>query len=432
MNPFAEITIFEIAPEKPQYSGAALRGDDVRIVPRIPRDFLQEMLFLSDAAALVLAVLIVFNTTHFPFLVIAGIEALFLVSVALTIFSRSVDRFQLVLALSLSIMLLSVLLNILGAGTWGDYGFFLLCLLAFYRFPLCWSLPLAAAASILLLLTNGLIAALLARNWNTLIGLIPLLLALFFFSWTGWVRRGQYLLMVKLQEAQAQEMERAQELAAIRERTRIARDIHDVLAHSLSVLSIQTQAARLLVSHDPGRLEAKLDEMATLLRESMAESRRIVGVLRSPDSPSESDLAAHVLRTAAERFSAWTGIRCLVEEEGAAHPLTQAQKETLHYALRESLTNAYRHGAARTIWISLRWLHEKVILQIHDDGRGATASSAPFNVREPEAGHGLQGMRERASELGGVMEARALPKRGFLVTVSVPLLYNDASTRKDL
>lgn len=432
MNLFAEITIFETAPEKSQSSGAALWGDDMRPAPRVPRDFLQEMLLLSDVVALVLAVLIVFNTTHFPFPVIAGIEALFLMNVALIILSRSIDRFRLVLALYLSIMLFSGFLNILGAGTWGDYGFFILCLLVWYRFPLRWSLPLVAASSVLLLLTNGLIASLLTRDWNSLVGLVPLLLALLFFSWTGWVRRGQYLLLVKLQEAQAQEMARAQELAAIRERTRIARDIHDVLAHSLSVLSIQTQAARVLVSHDPGRLEAKLDEMATLLRESMAESRRVVGILRSPDSSSENDLLPQTLRTAAERFSAWTGIRCLVEEEGTAHPLTQEQKETLHYALRESLTNAYRHGAAHTIWISLHWLREKVILQIRDDGKGATTSGALFNVREPEAGHGLQGMRERASELGGVMEAHALPKRGFLVTISVPFLYNDASTRKDL
>ena len=106
--------------------------------------------------------------------------------------------------------------------------------------------------------------------------------------WFGWAQRAQYLLVVRLHETQEQlreQMARGEALAAEQERTRIARDIHDVLSHSLAVLSIQVQAARHLMS-DPERLTAKLDDMAMLIRESMAESRRVVGMTLSFTSSS--------------------------------------------------------------------------------------------------------------------------------------------------
>jgi signal transduction histidine kinase len=114
-------------------------------------------------------------------------------------------------------------------------------------------------------------------------------------------------------------MAHTEELATVRERTRIARDIHDVLAHTLTILYVQIRAARQLVRQDPERLATKLDEMAGLLKESLAESRRVVGLLREPAHiSSEKDSGMAILHTLVERFGERTGVRCVFEEKGKA------------------------------------------------------------------------------------------------------------------
>src|SRR5947209_14062816 len=201
-------------------------------------------------------------------------------------------------------------------------------------------------------------------------------------------------------------MVRSEELAAERERTRIARDIHDVLSHSLAVLSIQVQAARQLRTRDPERLAAKLDDMATLIRESITESRRVVGLLREKSpTPREQDNLGSNLRSMAITFNERTGIHCRFEESGIVHALSQRQRETLQLALREMLTNAHRHGAAQTVWITLQWREADIILEMRDDGMGVNAAHSDTLTEEDDNGlgghHGLQGMRERAESIGG-------------------------------
>jgi len=245
--------------------------------------------------------------------------------------------------------------------------------------------------------------------------------------WFGWAQRAQYLLVVRLHETQEQlreQMARGEALAAEQERTRIARDIHDVLSHSLAVLSIQVQAARHLMS-DPERLTAKLDDMAMLIRESMAESRRVVGMLReNPPAPSRQDELSASLRSIATTFNERTGVSCRFAESGTPHNVNPQQRETLQLALREMLTHAHRHGAAQTVWISVGWQAAGITLEVHDDGLGASA--APPETFADERGngegghHGLQGMRERAQALGGQVEAGPAETGGFTVSLRLP------------
>ncbi len=121
-------------------------------------------------------------------------------------------------------------------------------------------------------------------------------------------------------------MVHSEELATERERTRIARDIHDVLSHSLAVLSIQVQAAKHLITRDPERLARNLDDMALLIRESITESRHVVGLLRekSPTSFAEDNLGAS-LRSIATTFNDRTGIHCLIEENGTPHKVVNSR-----------------------------------------------------------------------------------------------------------
>ena len=147
-------------------------------------------------------------------------------------------------------------------------------------------------------------------------------------GWFSWTRRTQYLLVVRLHETEEQlkeQMVHSAELATERERTRIARDIHDVLSHSLAVLSIQVQAARHLVNRDPERLTKKLDDMALLIRESITESRHVVGLLREKPTPFAEDNLGASLRSIASTFNERTGIHCLIEESGTPHKVGQQQ-----------------------------------------------------------------------------------------------------------
>src|SRR5262249_34194463 len=158
-------------------------------------------------------------------------------------------------------------------------------------------------------------------------------------------------------------------------RARIARDMHDVLAHSLTALSIQTQAARQVIGQDPQRAAGILDDIASLLRESIADSRRLVGLLREAERArvSDSPLGARLL-TLADQFAERTGLRCTLVETGSPRPLTAEQESALQHALQEALTNAYRHGGASSVRSALDWQHAAVTLSVADDG-ASTAST---------------------------------------------------------
>lgn len=426
VNALSDIRIFEMVPKEARSSGRALGWNNVRAVQSVPKAFVQSIMLASDVAAITVAVLIVVLTLHSSIGTALGTELMFLCTIALLILSRMFKHFSAVFAAYSAVMVLSILLSFLFPGQWGIFGLCTLCVLAFYRFPLRWSLPFTAVSILMLMETNGLSSILITHHWHNLQSLAPLVLLALSLCWVGWTRRTQYLLVAQLQEAQAQlraEMARAEELATTRERTRIARDIHDVLAHSLSILSIQMQAARQLVSRDPERLAAKLDDMASLLRESIAESRRVVGLLRDVP-PSLQDNVATSLHTLANSFNERTGIRCLFEEKGTPHELSEQQSQALQFALRESLTNAHRHGAAHTVWITLQWQEQEVVLHVWDDGQGLktrqTSQLAGDNGIPDSGHHGLQGMRERATASGGKLEAGPRTEGGFAVTMRIP------------
>ncbi len=161
-----------------------------------------------------------------------------------------------------------------------------------------------------------------------------------------------------------------------------------------------------------------------MLRESLAESRRVVGLLRETtiSSTSHSDVSTQ-LYAIVEHFGERTGIRCLFEEEGEAQVLSDEQSETLQFALQEALTNAHRHGSAQHVWVKLRWQDQEVTLQVCDDGRGLDSDQKHEGTH-----HGLQGMRERATASGGSLESGPQMEGGFAITLRLPL----DSTRRAL
>jgi signal transduction histidine kinase len=437
MNTLAELYIFEMLPKEQRIPNKVGWWSNVQQGKQVPYAFARGMLLTSDVGMVIVAVLISITaiTAHTPGIVIVAMELLFACTWVLLLLARRFKRILPIVGVYLVVVGLSILLNLVFAGMWGSVALYILCVTVLYRFPLVWSLPMAGVCVLVLITTGGVLQLLPVphiRNSGMLAFNLVLACGL---CWFGWTRRTQYLLVMRLHEAQEQlreQMVRREELATERERTRIARDIHDVLSHSLAVLSIQVQAARQLRTRDPERLAAKLDDMATLIRESITESRRVVGLLREKaPTPYEQDNLSANLRLMATTFNERTGIHCRFEESGTPHTLSPQQRETLQLALREMLTNAHRHGAAQTVWITLQWQEADIILEMRDDGMGVNAAHPGTLTEENDNGvgghHGLQGMRERADSLGGEVEAGPAETGGF--TVSLRLPYERSAAR---
>ncbi len=183
----------------------------------------------------------------------------------------------------------------------------------------------------------------------------------------------------KLRLAQA-EVER---LAKLNERERIARDLHDVLGHTLSVIVLKAQLAQKLIARDTERATVELADVERIARESLAEVRQAITGYRSSGLTAELD---HVRATLAA-----AGIHATVEATAVA--LSEDQENALSLALREATTNVIRHAAATSCHIRLVTENGSLLLAVEDNGRGG---DAPF-------GNGLTGMRERIQALGGVL-----------------------------
>jgi signal transduction histidine kinase len=426
MKLWTDFYIFETIPKDQRAQGKVGWWSSVQQGKQVPFAFARAIRLTADVVLVGLAVLIGV-TTKAPAMTLVGMEILFVSIGALLLVSRIFKQFFLVVGMYLAIIVLGCILNLFYPGTWGSVGLYIVCVIMLYRFPSGWSLPLAGICILTLLATDGALHLLPFQHpGNARILVFSLVLA-GGLCWFGWAQRAQYMLVVRLHETEEQlrkQIARSKALAAEQERTRIARDIHDVLSHSLAVLSIQIQAARHLMS-DPARLTAKLDDMATLIRESITESRRVVGMLRElPPAPVMQDDLSTNLRSIATTFNERTGVSCRFVENGTPHNFSPQQRETLQLALREMLTNAHRHGTAHTVWITLGWQDAGLTLAVRDDGLGGNAAHTETFADEMgnSAGghHGLEGMRERAQALGGQVEAGPAKTGGFAVSLSLP------------
>jgi two-component system sensor histidine kinase DesK len=188
---------------------------------------------------------------------------------------------------------------------------------------------------------------------------------------------------------------------------RIARDLHDTLGHSLSVIALKSELARRVLADDPARASDEIADVERTAREALASVRETVSGYRQPTLAMELAGAREALRAA--------GIAGTVEP--APEGLPRDVDALLGWAVREGVTNVLRHSEARRASIRVLAEQGRRILEISDDGRGATESGDSSAVR----GSGLAGLRERASLLGGAVEAGDLPDRGFRLRVTVPL-----------
>ncbi|MFC5212942.1 sensor histidine kinase [Streptomyces coerulescens] len=213
------------------------------------------------------------------------------------------------------------------------------------------------------------------------------------------------------------ERERAADTARAiaQERSRIARDMHDVLAHAVSLMVVQAEAGPVVVRSDPARAEAAFDAIAGAGRDAMAQLRRILGVLKEPQGnggawrlpqPGVAELPG-LVRQVGES----AGLRVELRTSGTPRPLPQDTEVAAFRVVQEALTNTVKHARAGSATVELDWAEDELTLTVTDDGQGPGSG---------HGGHGLIGIRERAAACGGSARAGRGPEGGFRVVVRLP------------
>jgi two-component system, NarL family, sensor histidine kinase DesK len=194
-------------------------------------------------------------------------------------------------------------------------------------------------------------------------------------------------------------------LAVAEERLRFARDLHDLLGHSLSLITLKSELAGRLVSADPQRAATEVRDIEGVARRALREVREAVAGYRRPTLDEELAGARESLEAA--------GIACRIENEAEALP--GATDAVLAWAVREGATNVVRHSNAKHCEIRVTRDGGEVRAEISDDGRDSTAGN-----HGNTAGSGLSGLSERVAASGGDFEAGWLPEGGFRLRVSLP------------
>jgi signal transduction histidine kinase len=225
----------------------------------------------------------------------------------------------------------------------------------------------------------------------------------------------------ELRHTQAEEARRR----ASEERLLIARELHDVLAHNISLINVQAGVALHLLDERPDQARPALAAIKDASKEALGELRSVLDILRQADDGSRApraptaglrDLGGLVERTRA------AGLDVRLETEGEARPVPAGVDLAAFRIAQEALTNVVRHAAADRATVRLTYGDDELRVQVDDDGRGAAA--APPASGDPPAhpgGRGVAGMQERVHALGGRFEAGPRPGRGFRVRAFLPI-----------
>jgi signal transduction histidine kinase len=200
----------------------------------------------------------------------------------------------------------------------------------------------------------------------------------------------------------------AERLATAQERNRVARDIHDGLGHSLTVVQMQVKAARAVLPTDPGKADAVLAKAQEQAETALADVRRSVRALREPRSV---PALPEALKALTEETSA-TGVPATLTVSGVERPLPDEAREALYRAAQEGLTNVRKHAQAGRVDVVLAYADGAVRVEIRDDGTGTDGA--------PTSGFGLLGLRERAEHLGGKLAVTSAPGQGCALSMEVP------------
>jgi signal transduction histidine kinase len=320
--------------------------------------------------------------------------------------------------------------------------------LVFWRTRLPWvagvvtfATAVAVASQPPLLTVSGVLAQLVVvylvadryrRRWSVLLAL-PFLVAAVAWSDEDWLQGVLLLVLVVgaqvLGDSRRQRSQAIAERDATRhamaetqrdqvimeERARIARELHDVVAHHVSVIAVQAETARLTTPDMPDEGKQRLAAIGQTARDSLTELRRLLGVLRAEGTPAAVRSPQPGLDRLDELVdgarAAGTPVRLTLE--GDAKPLPHGVDLTAYRIVQEALTNARRHAPGASVDVRVGYEPDKLRLRVSDDGPGPPV--------EDTSGHGLLGMQERAAMVGGRLRTGAAEGGGFLVEAELPI-----------
>jgi signal transduction histidine kinase len=203
--------------------------------------------------------------------------------------------------------------------------------------------------------------------------------------------------------------------------------LHDIVAHSLSVMIVQAIGGKAAAKKRPEAAIEALDTIAETGREALTEMRQILNVLRSdPDSPNATEYAPAPSLTEISDLVARTSNRVTLSVHGDPPKMSPALQLTIYRIVQEGLTNFLKHaGAEATAAVSISYGVGQIRVEINDNGLGAT-------VTTNNPGHGLRGMYERVAAMGGQLSAYPKPEGGFRVLAVLPFVPTDEPVRRDL
>ena len=268
-----------------------------------------------------------------------------------------------------------------------------------------WAIAMAAAAVVTL---NDP-----SQSWSDFFGAVLIIS----IAWLAGFAMGRKLEQASVAQARAERLEREQEAearaAVAEERARIARELHDVVGHSVSVMTVQASAVRRRLLPDQEQEREALEIVEQTGREALAEMRRLVGVLRRPEeapalAPQPS--LEHLDRLVAQARE--SGLPVELRVEGEPTPLPPGVDLTAYRLVQEGLTNAIKHARAQRAEVLVRYADGEVEVTVSDDGLGGGDGDS--------GGHGLVGMRERISVYGGELEAGPRPEGGYQLHARLP------------
>jgi signal transduction histidine kinase len=220
-------------------------------------------------------------------------------------------------------------------------------------------------------------------------------------------------------QLEAEREQRARE-AVSAERGRIARELHDIVAHAISVIAVQADAATRLLRHDPDRAREPLDTVHATARGALAEMRQLVGVLRESEAGADAPLEPQPGVADLERLvddAERSGLAIELEIDGERRWLPPTLDLTAYRIVQEGLTNVRKHAGAAQAQVRVRYEPDRLDIVVRDNGRPPTASEA--------GGHGLVGVHERVALLGGQFEAGPGRDGGFILHARLPLPATD-------
>lgn len=230
--------------------------------------------------------------------------------------------------------------------------------------------------------------------------------ALAFAAWT--------IVLIAVCEIVRIRREYAEEAEAARRsehRLAIARDLHDVLAHNISLMNVQASTALHLLDSHPEQARPALEAIKQASGETLTELRGVLEALRHPESRAPAPTLARVEELTTQAAAAGLDIETAVE--GTPRPLPAGIELAAFRICQEAVTNVIRHAGAEHAWLTLTYGPRELTVEVTDDGRG--------NGHSAGGGNGLPGMRERTGAVGGTLEAGPRPEGGFRVLARLPL-----------